>query len=96
MNMTHKFFIGCRVKLIRPIDKFDFGVEGFIESFEKTDEDILDHEHCNCEVVWDDQPDEIYVQHTDQLEVVLPDGAQPSNMSIEELLDSLQKNAVGV
>lgn len=81
------------------MDAKDFGVEGFLESFEQTDEHTLWAEgaipsYCNCEVTWDDDPDMLYWQNLDQLEVITPDGAQPSNMSVEELLKSLKEDVV--
>lgn len=33
-------------------------------------------------------------QDLDQLQVVLPDGAQPSTMSMDELLESVQENVL--
>ncbi len=97
--MNHKFFIGCRVKLIHPLDAKDFGLEGFLESFEQTNEYTVWAEgvtpsYCNSEVLWDDEPDMVCWQNLDQLEVITPDGAQPSTMSMEELLESLQEDTL--
>lgn len=79
--MNYKFFVGCRVKLVHPLDMKNFGSEGFLESFEQT--------------VWDDdEPDDVRWQNLDQLEVISPDGAQPSTMSMEELLKSLQEDTI--
>ena len=94
--MTNKFFIGCRVKLIHPVDQKDFGLEGFLESFEESEAELASGEVviCDCEVVWDDEPNVVCPQDLDQLQVVLPDGAQPSTMSMDELLESVQENVL--
>lgn len=93
-----KFFIGCRVKLIHPLDQKDFGLEGFLESLEESEAELAsgEFEICDCQVVWDDDPNEIYAQNLDQLEVILPDGAQPSTMSMDELLESVQEDVLVV
>lgn len=94
--MNYKFFVGCRVKLVHPLDMKNFGSEGFLESFEQTVwEDGVNSLYCNCQVVWDDdEPDDVRWQNLDQLEVISPNGAQPSTMSMEELLESLQEDTL--
>ena len=100
--MINKFFIGCRVKLARTQNMENYGMEGFFAGWEDTPKGTV-FSHCNdgaqefdanCLVVWDRYTDWDSCQHTDQLEVVLPDGAQPSDMSVEELLESLKENVV--
>lgn len=94
--MTNKFFIGCRVKLIHPLNQKDFGLQGFLESFEESEAELASGEVviCDCEVVWDDEPNVVCPQDLNQLEIVLPDGAQPSTMSMDELLESVQELVV--
>lgn len=101
--MINKFFVGCRVKLARPQHMKNYGIEGFFAGWEDTPKGTvfpsfstfpggIQEFDANCMVVWDRDPDFDSCQHTDQLDVVLPDGAQPSNMSVDELLESVQEN----
>lgn len=100
--MINKFFIGCRVKLARPQNMENYGIEGFFAGWEDTPKGTV-FPHCNdgaqefdanCLVVWDRDPDWDACQHTDQLDVVLPNGAQPSTMSVDELLENVQEDVV--
>lgn len=77
-------------------------MEGFFAGWEDTpkgtvftnfDNEVQEFD-ANCMVVWDRDPNHEACQHTDQLEVVLPDGAQPSSMSMDELLESMEENVL--
>jgi hypothetical protein len=82
-----KWFVGQRVKLARPIKPSWLGAEGHIYT-------LLDKEYppgtavaenglsntipVNCIVVWDCDG-ETHMQHTDQLEPIVPEGMQPAS-----------------
>lgn len=81
-----KWFVGQRVRLARPVKPEALGWEGFIA-------EIFDKEYppgtpciegvsstaCDCSVLWDTMTDGIpSIQHTNQLEPILPDGQKPA------------------
>lgn len=90
-------FIGQRVKLVRPLHPEYLGIEGNIHSFDAHEPGEWFHDgmldsYTDCTVDWDiDKPPCHRLQRLEQLEPVLPDGAQPSEFTtVEELLESLQ------
>lgn len=85
-----KWFIGQRVKLVRPCNPVNMGIEGNISLL--LPYEVPEGTPCiggflsqtaNCAVVWDmhraigDMSGS--AQHTDQLEPLLPDGMKPAS-----------------
>jgi hypothetical protein len=76
------YFSGLRVKLVRPVHPESFGMEGRFLRYRDTPKGtvciggILSFD-CNCVVQWDTIVGES-IQHTDQLEPILPEGMQPA------------------
>ena len=93
-----KFFVGCRVRLIHPVEIKNYGKEGFFAGWQDTPKGTVFSNfpgavqdfNANCLVVWDCDPDCDACQHTDQLEVVVPDDAKSRTLkqleSLQELL----------
>lgn len=93
------WFIGQRVRVVRPNDTRNMGITGNITNlgFWK-DGDILpcgsiyEGHIADCVIHFDRESAQGFIDqpaHTSQLEPILPEGAQPSEFSFTELMDNL-------
>lgn len=79
-----KFFVGQKVRLVRPDNPKNQGREDIIcEMFEERE---IIGGPANCKLR---NSDPLCYTHTSRLEPMLPEGAQPSEFSFTELMDNL-------
>ena len=90
-----KFFVGCRVKLVRPVHQENLGLTGRVI-------DLFPNRHTyprndgleyNCDVSWDRQPSVGHACDTAQLEPIL-DRHEPCEAEFKESLDELLSREV--
>jgi hypothetical protein len=72
-----RFYVGQRVKLVRPFYLHNFGKTGVIKVILPEEVDCLEGGKVNCEVEWDDgeqgDPTWRWMNHTNQLEPLCKD-----------------------
>lgn len=89
-----RFFVGQRVKLARPKDPANLGLEGVFERYEDNPigsivcDGILTRD-CDCLVTLDIEPGLLGCQREEQLEPILPDGHRPCDEEFKRDLDKL-------
>lgn len=81
-----KFFVGQMVKLVKAFDPKKVGKEGRILDIFCERQSTVAGWPVNCVCDWTEPG---YADHTDRLEPILPEGAQPSEFSFTELMDNL-------
>lgn len=87
-----RFFVGQRVRLVKPAYLQNYGITGVIELFENWPAGTLCTDgkplvgDADCEVRWDDNS--ISAQHTSELEPILPQH-QPCESDFKETMDKL-------
>jgi len=93
-----RFFVGQRVLLARGLDLVSvaklYGLQGRIQRFEFIPAGTLCRDltlaaiDCDCCVEWDGDA-YASIQHSGQLEPILPEGQHPSEYTFAELMESL-------
>ena len=87
-----KFFVGQRVRLVRPINPKRIGEEGFINHVAHIPKGTMTRLagptpwDADCGVNWDPSPNQIHACAFWQIEPILPEGAQPLGYSFEQMM----------
>lgn len=83
-----RFYVGQRVRLVRPVQPENLGLEGHISAlFPDKSPGLVDGLGWNCDVVWDDRPIRGHMCDTAQLEPIFPEGHRAGDYSLSDLLD---------
>lgn len=83
-----KFFVGQRVRLVRPVLPKNQGREDTICNL--FEEKMIGGLPANCKL---SNSPPLFYTHTSRLEPILPEGAQPSKFSFQELLEDLNERS---
>lgn len=84
-----RFFVGQRVKLVRPLQPKHLGFTGVVIALFAEQRTIEPTYPINCDIKWDYKiADDTHTQtHTSRLEPIIPDGHRAGDFSLNELLD---------